>query len=913
MPQIFNRNRQPEVRETRALKPVYAVLACLSLTVVLNAASTYATDDVLQWPTVTKERRPWTYWWWLGSAVDPPELTRHLEAYRDAGMGGVHIVPIYGAKGHEEKYISYLTPKWMEMLAHTTREAKRLDLGVDMTAGTGWPYGGPWVGPEDASARVLFERYPVSGDIPAICSQEEPEAPLRALREGDALDLTSRVDGEGRLDWDPPSGDWELIAIFQGWTKQQVKRAAPGAEGNVLDYFSKKKLHNYLSRFDEAFANFSAPPVRAFYNDSFEVYRANWTDDLFAEFKTRRGYDLRYELPALLGDGDAERVSRVRSDYRETVSDLLYEQFTQPWVEWCHGKSSQSRNQAHGSPGNLIDLYGASDIPETEGFGRGGVEILVAKLAASAAHLQHRPLASSETCTWLDEHFQVPLARVKQAVDPYFLAGINHIFYHGMPYSPEAIPFPGWLFYASTHFGITNTLSLGFPELNAYIARCQSFLQAGKPDNDLLLYLPIYDLWAVDEGSKDLLQYCTAHNSKNWLRTNMKRTSETAEWLWDRGYAFDFVSDRNLKEDLTGSPRGISTGKQTYRAVVVAGCRTIPVATLDALRKLAESGANVVFVDGLPTDVPGLAEHEERRTRLLGVSESMQTAPRNIYVGENLESMLEGSGVVRERLTDRGMASIRRVHEKYTDVFVANTNETTFDGWLPLRGRAASVVIFDPLRDVRGIARIRKAEDMYTEVRLQLRAGEACILRTLSHRIEAEPWEYKQPGEPLACFIDPWDVEFLDGGPTLPEPWKVKELRSWTERGDAASRDFSGTARYRATFNRPESAGQGWLLDLGRVYDCARVRLNGQDMGILWCEPFVLDIKQALRAGENTVEIEVANMMANRIAAMDREKVPWQNYFFVNIDYKPFDASAWEPFPSGLLGPVKLIPYTLEP
>src|SRR3954470_2505481 len=114
------------------------------------------------WPTATAESKPWTRWWWLGSAVDPPNLTRSLEELKQVGFGGVEVTPIYGAKGYENKFIDYLTPKWMEMLVHTTTEGQRLGVGVDMATGTGWPFGGPRVSTEDASARMNLQKYDVA-------------------------------------------------------------------------------------------------------------------------------------------------------------------------------------------------------------------------------------------------------------------------------------------------------------------------------------------------------------------------------------------------------------------------------------------------------------------------------------------------------------------------------------------------------------------------------------------------------------------------------------------------------------------------------------------------------------------------------------------------------------------------------
>ena len=170
---------------------------------VLLAAATAAAETVraeTTWPAVTRESRPWTRWWWLGSAVDEAGLTRQLELLAAAGFGGVEICPIYGAKGWEDRYVPFLSPRWMELLAHTTREAQRLGLGVDLTTGTGWPFGGPWVGDEDASSSLVLERDERGATVPSA------KRPI-----------------------------------------QKVKRAAPGGEGNVLDPYSVPALERYLA------------------------------------------------------------------------------------------------------------------------------------------------------------------------------------------------------------------------------------------------------------------------------------------------------------------------------------------------------------------------------------------------------------------------------------------------------------------------------------------------------------------------------------------------------------------------------------------------------------------------------------------------------------------------------------------
>jgi hypothetical protein len=482
----------------------------------------------------------------------------------------------------------------MQMLAHTTREADRLDMGVDMSTGTGWPFGGPNVSVEDATAMVILCAYAVDkGNRLAESLRVEDkrrgyDARLQVLmgfsEQGEILDLTARVDGDGRLGWVAPAGNWKLYAVFQGLGGKEVERAAPAGAGYVLDPFSNSSLQKYLSRFNRAFADYKGLPVRAHYHDSYEYGRATWTDDLFEQFELRRGYDLRRQLPALFGKGPEDVVARVKCDYRRTVADLHLESYIKPWVQWCRSIGSIARNQAHGSPSNLLDTYAAADIPETEIFGHGGFKIpglrldedfdfhealndpLMLKFASSAAHVTGKKLVSSESCTWLGEHFKVALSQAKPEIDQLFVSGINHVFYHGTAYSPSDEDWPGWLFYASTNFAPSNSFWRDLPQLNTFIARCQSILQSGDPDNDILLYWPIYDIWHDKDG---MLTGLAVHGISGWLYDS--GFHKTAKTLWNRGHSFDYVSDRQLAEAKVASGK-IQTVGHEYRVVIVPQC-----------------------------------------------------------------------------------------------------------------------------------------------------------------------------------------------------------------------------------------------------------------------------------------------------------------------------------------------------
>ena len=152
-------------------------------------------------------------WWWMGSAVDQSNISHLLDLYAESGFGGVEITPIYGVKGAEEKNIEFLSSRWIEMLEHTTGEAERLNMGVDMNLGTGWPFGGPVITPEYAASRITVRRIQLhDGQYPKMpLDMNEAEllargAVLEAITaygpDGQVLQLMEKVDSEGRLLWE---------------------------------------------------------------------------------------------------------------------------------------------------------------------------------------------------------------------------------------------------------------------------------------------------------------------------------------------------------------------------------------------------------------------------------------------------------------------------------------------------------------------------------------------------------------------------------------------------------------------------------------------------------------------------------------------------------------------------------------
>ena len=580
-------------------------------------------------------------------------------------------------------------------------------------------------------------------------------------------------------------------------------------------------MDDYLADFDRHFAVYHGAMPRSAFHDSYEYYSAEWTPGFLAEFAARRGYDLRAQLPAFFGDGPAETVTRVRTDYRETIADL-HLAYIQHWTAWSHSHDGLSREQAHGSPTDLLDVYAAADIPETEMMpfsGMGAVNYPMNKFASSAAHDNGRTLSSSESFTWLTDHFQAPLSLVKQAADYLFLTGVNHIFFHGIPYSPAEAPWPGWQFYAAVNFGPYGGLWHDLPEFNAYVTRCQSVLQSGVSANDVLLYYNVYDEWEAP-----------ARNAAGLIIPNPLPAScrETALALLNRGYAFDYISDRFLAKAgysvggvvsvgngdggvfsvSMATKRQLSLMTQSFyhgnwpATVLVPPCHLMPEATLEKLVDLARSGATILFVKNLPSDVPGLGNLETRRAKFKALLGEVKLENTNdplvrkatighgaFFVGPDAPTLLKYSSARREPMMDDGLWFVRRSTQEGFVYFIANRSDKPVDRWVTLGSTNASAVLLDPRFDNRsGVAALRQA-DGATQVYLQLLPGESRVLRTFEQKNVTGPaWPNVAPSGPAQEITGTWDVKFVEGGPELPAAFTATNLISWTTRDDPEAR-----------------------------------------------------------------------------------------------------------------------------
>ncbi|MGR3810774.1 glycosyl hydrolase [Jiulongibacter sp. NS-SX5] len=853
--------------------------------------------------------KPFTRWWWMGSAVNEAGIKYNLEQFAKAGLGGVEITPIYGVKGEDENFLPFLSDKYLKKLNYTTHIADSLGLKVDMVLGTGWPYGGPQVESEHAATKLRHELLEVSKSQTIDHAIETPSfeplvAAIAVNHTGETINIEKQI-VNNRLKWES-SIDGKIYLFFAGKTGQKVKRAAPGGEGFTVDHYSKNALEDYLKPYSEKLN----APIRAIFNDSYEVYSTDFTPDFLQQFETKRGYSIKPYLPALVEKTDSETINRVRADYRRTLSDLLKEEFNETWTRWSNKKGFQTKLQAHGSPGNLLDLYATADIPECETFGsmpfdipgfrreaedirEGDADPVMLKFSSSAAHVMGRPLVSSESFTWLRDHFKTAVSQCKPELEELLLNGINHVFLHGSTYSPPTAEWPGWKFYASVNFSPQMTIWKDAPALFNYIENCQKYLRKGVPDNEIGVYWPIEDTYHDFLKGQLFFQF-KIHSLDEWLlNTPFYRTNQL---LIKSGYQVDFFSDDFISQAKVNNGLLVLPGG-SYKALVIPETKHMPLETMQKLVALKREGANIIF-ESTPQTVPGNFDLESRELALEKLGRQIETTN-----SENLIEKLREESITPEALRSYDLKFIRRKDDDKFIYYIVNHTANDFDDWVSLNELRSSAIFVNPNTGNKSLA-TSKGIKLY----LQLKAGESIIIET-NTKEHFQGHQYLKEQNVSYNIEGPYELEFLEGGPTLPQPTMLPELNSWTELGSEAE-NFSGTAKYTVRFDSPNSDVKNWLLQLPDVRESAKIYLNGKEVAWLWANPFEV-VLSGLKSKGNLLEIEVTNLAANRIRAKEMRGEEWKNFYEINMvnkDYQKFDATLWKPMPSGLIGDVSLLP-----
>ena len=871
-------------------------------------------------------------WWWFGPAVTKPELEREMRLMKEGGIGGFEVQPVYPLLPDNPaggiKNLPFLSDEFLDALRFTSAKARELGLRMDLTLGSGWPFGGPQVSIDDAAGMLRTERVKVDEQtrrvaLPNLTAGEKLITVFLASAQGQAIaadslhELTEIRDGAVRLPANLDGAN-ELLFFISSRTGMQVKRPAVGAEGYVLNHLDRTATENYLKNVgDRLLQAFGTNPPHAIFCDSLEVYGQDWTSDFLEEFKRRRGYDLKPYLPALIAD-IGPKTSAIRHDWGQTLTELLGERFITPLHDWSRRHQTLLRMQDYGIPPAALSSNAEVDLPEGEG--PQWKVVRASRWASSASHLYGRPVTSSETWTWLHSPvFRATPLDMKAEADLHFLVGINQLIGHGWPYTAEGVEYPGWRFYASGVFDEKNPWWIVMPDVALYLQRISYLLRQGKPANDVALYLPNSDAWASFTAGHDHM----IDTLRDLLGT------EIIPSVLEAGYDFDFFDDEALAKIGRVEKGAFVLGQNRYKAVILPGVERIPLATLQKLEEFARGGGIVIATRRRPTIAPGFKATEAEQNQVNEISQRMFesknasahfVADESHQLGDTLKHLLQPDVALSPSAPDIGF--IHRQTDDAEIYFIANTSNTQESVKATFRVQGLQPEWWNPFDGRVTPAKVESRQEGGTTIALDLEPYGSRVL-VFTRRALSKPARQTAATPSPLDLSNGWRVTFGEKG----TPVQMENLRSWTETEE--TRYFSGVATYEKEVNVPDGLLQKGIdvrLDFGEgkpvppqplkagmqtwfdapVREAAVVYINDRRAGSIWRPPYSIDVTGLLRRGENRIRIMVANLALNYMAG---HRLP--DYRLLNLRYgerfQAQDMDKVQPTTSGLLGPIRLL------
>ncbi|MCU1291471.1 MAG: hypothetical protein JWP08_321, partial [Bryobacterales bacterium] len=651
-------------------------------------------------------------WWWFGSAVSHPELRRELETMKAAGIGGVEIQPVYPLALNEPSQavenFPYLSPEFLDAVRFASTTARTLGMRVDVTLGSGWPYGGPHTPIDEAAGKLRYERVPLP--------EETRFVPLPAMSAGERLIAAflggkqTTVTRDNRIEIPPGLSGGDVLELFiSSRTGQQVKRAAVGAEGFVLDHYDRSAIENHLNsvarRLLEAFAG--SPPHSVF-SDSLEVYGSDWTPRFLEEFQKRRGYDLTPYLPALI-KYSGPQTAALRHDWGKTLTELAEDNYLKPIHEWARQHGTLFRSQTYGIPPVILSSNALVDLPEGE-HGPSWRRFSAARWASSASHIYGKPVTSTETWTWLHSPaFRATPLDMKAEADRHFIEGVNQLIGHGWPYSPPSAGEPGWSFYAAAAFNDHNPWFGAMPDVARYLQRISYLLRQGKPANDIAVYLPTDDAWAhLELGNPTVDETVDARVGPVLIPA-----------ILNAGYNFDFIDDRAI--EAKGIP---------YRVLLLPNVERIPLSTLQRLQQYIAAGGYLIATQSLPSLGTGLLEEKAE-------TEPIRSLARQLFADKArfVPDLADLPAALQQLLTpDLTAASdapaLGFIHRELTGVdiyFIANSSNRTVHTTASIRIKGKQPEWWNPFTGDASLVACRPQGDR-TELPIDLAPYESRVL-----------------------------------------------------------------------------------------------------------------------------------------------------------------------------------------
>lgn len=879
------------------------------------------------------------YWWWFGPAVTKPEVTRELEVMRSAGISYVVIFPIYPISTDDPargiRNLRYLSPEFLEVLAHATAEASRLGITTDLLLGTGWPYGGPSITPALGAKRlrVAVSAAPAGTLLksPKLAANEKIETVLLAKGTRDHVDLSSVTDITSRLEkgfLQQSPGEWVMMSFIQSPTGMQVKRPSLGAEGLVMDHLSRKAIETYTSKVGDPLLRQIQPgTVRAIHSDSMEVYGQEWTDGFLAEFLKRRGYDLRLYLPALVTDA-GPLTPDVRNDYWRTVGDLVMDNYLRPLHQWCRSHGITLQAESYGTPAVSMASYAEVDHPMGESYD--WKMFVASRWASSAAHQTGAKVTSAEAYTWLrNPRYLSSLQDLKVGSDLHFICGINKIVAHGYAYSPPAAGVPGWGYYASVMLNDNNPFWPYFRYFAGYVRRVSYALSLGKPAVDVALYLPEDDVMAAARVGNSLNLYMATKfhlgNGKTvpefGLPAAYHYESPVIKTLITSGFTFDGIDRGILRPDLKTTAGRLEVGDVAYRIAVLPSLHGISLAVFERLADFCRNGGVVIATQRLPEAAYGVRDRDKNYMRIRQLTgemfgEGSEKVTRRraygrgmaIYVpddeSEFAQVLASLKPEIRFEKPDADLVFLHRGEANRHLYFLANTSARPKTLRPLFRDGVGRPHLWDAMTgDVSGAPQFRSLDEG-TEVPIELDPFGSVIVAFDPAAAPAPNLPRKVAGTPLPVS-GPFSLRRGASRFTFESP------QSWTRIQEM--RGFSGRADYRFDLELPANLfgkRRGIWLDLGDVREIADVKVNGRPAGKAWKLPYRIDITKVAKPGSNRVTVGVTNLPINQVIAS-----PTPDYSGLEpLRFPPPQEKKMvtEPVPSGILGPVQLIPYEIR-
>ncbi len=861
------------------------------------------------------DARPLVRWWWFGPAVVPAQLEREIAAMKAGGFGGFEIQPVYpmelddAARGIRN--LPYLSTEFLDAVSFANRQGRAQGLRVDITLGSGWPFGGPHIGVHHAAARLRMASIEVpagsaSFALPAVMNGERLLATFVApgnakqYEAGKLQRIQASADAGGRAAIAPGAGDRVVLAYIATRTGQQVKRPALNAEGFVLDHLNREAVEHHLKTVAEPLLKaFGEQPPYAVFSDSLEVYGSDWTADFVEEFRKRRGYDVLPHLPAIF-NGIGEQAGALKRDWALTQTELVNERYLTPMDDWARAHKTRFRSQTYGEPAVSMSSNRLVALPEGEGPQHRAFSFT--RLATSSGHLYGRPVISAETWTWLNSPaFSATPLDMKAEADRMLLEGVNLFVGHGWPYTPPGTRAPGYAFYAAAVFNDYNPWWNVMPDVNGYLTRMSWLMRQGEPANQVAVFLPNDDVYARLVPGKVSLSAEMHHYV----------TPELTAQVLDAGHNLDYVDAESI----------LALGLK-HPVLVMPRVRRLAPEVLDKLAAYVKAGGKIIAVGGTPSMAPGYldaarisAQVAAKSTALFASGPNVQVVAGDTAVGAALDQALAPDFKVASNAAEVGF--VRRKLADADIYFVANTGNTVVDTTATPGVRRAHAAWLDPHS-----GKLTRAAAGGPRP-LVLAPYESRVLVLSDTPLAAAEAQRPGPASVLADLGRDWQLAFPGSAATRLMP----QLRSWTD--EEATRYFSGVATYSKTvrLDAAQLAGQRVLLDFGPgtalastprvpagmramldspVREAAEVWVNGKRAGAVWHPPYRVDVTQYLAPGSNRIEVKVANLALNALAG---QALP--DYRLLSARYGqrfvPQDTQLIAPRPAGILGPLKLV------